>query len=143
MDHVNVLASRAGTFQRVDCGGEQTVGDEAVEPAHDDSKAQTLSAQAAFDLVWLKLFGHCWFVFFLYFPLNCAALFSKKAFVPSRMSSVAHASPKSVASRNKPSSWGISTPRSMASMAYFTASGAFAIIFFAMASAAGRSSAGS
>src|SRR6266567_1370657 len=73
-----------------------------------------------------------------YRPLNCGGLFSRNAFVPSRMSSVAHASPKSVASRKSPSSCGISTPRSIASMAYFTASGPLAMIFLAIASAAER-----
>ena len=48
------------------------------------------------------------------------------------MSSVAQHTPNSVASRNNPSSCGISIPCSTASIAYFTASGAFAAIFFAI-----------
>ena len=55
--------------------------------------------------------------------------------VPSLISSVAQHSPNSVASRKNPSSCGISMPCSIASIAYCTASGAFAVIFFASASA--------
>src|ERR1700687_2294953 len=138
--YVHISACSAGALEGIDGCSQQTLGNKVVEAAHNNPKAQTGRGQFTADRTGLEFVGHrdC-----RYLPLKSAFLFSRKAFVPSRMSSVAQERPNSVASRNKPSSVGISTPRSMASMVYFTASGALAMIFFAMASAAGRSSAGS
>src|ERR1700732_529429 len=76
-----------------------------------------------------------------YLPLNCACLFSKNADVPSFLSSVARETPNNTASRYKPSARVISMPLFTASMVYWTANGALAIIFCAMASARGMRSA--
>src|SRR5208282_2757492 len=85
----------------------------------------------------MKRFQH----FSPHFPLNCAGRFPRNAVVPSFLSSVAQQIPKSVASRYSPSASVISMPLLTASMAYCTASGAFAMIFAAIASARGISSA--
>src|SRR5262249_48952397 len=53
-----------------------------------------------------------------YFPLNCAWRFSRNAVVPSFLSSVAHDTANSVASRKRPSASVISMPLFTASMAY-------------------------
>src|SRR5262249_60930684 len=68
-----------------------------------------------------------------YLPLKSAPRFSRKAFVPSFMSSVAQHKPNRVASN--------SIPRSNASRQNFTASGALPIIFFAIACAVACNSA--
>src|SRR2546423_7349357 len=142
VNDVDALVVCACAVQRIQCGGEQAFGDEAIEAADHEAETQSGGGEFAMDSIGLRFIGH------IrgdggHLPLNCAARFSRKALVPSRISSVAQERPKRVASRKSPSSWGISTPRSMASMAYFTASGALAMIFLAMASAAGKSSAGS
>src|SRR6201987_156488 len=139
MHHVYVAVLRPASFQRIQRRLEQALRYKTVKPAHHNSQAQTRRVQASVDFVGFSFLAHR----HNQFPLNCAARFSKKAFVPSRMSAVAQHSPKSVASRKSPSSSGISTPPWIASIQYFTARGAFSMIFFAMASAAGRSSAGS
>src|SRR2546428_288381 len=150
---INILVARPGPFQRIHRRCEKPLGNKTVEAAHHNAKAETRRAQAAINLPGLYFFRHCqsaplplpilYFLNLIHFPLNCGGLFSKNAVVPSRLSSVAHTRPNSVASRKSPSSWGISIPRSIASMVYFTASGALAMIFFAIASAAGKSPAGS
>src|SRR6516165_8459327 len=137
--HIHVVALGPASRQGIQRRLEQTLGYKTVESAHYNSQTQTPSAQPPLDFVGLDSLGHR----NDQFPLNCAARFSRNAFVPSRMSAVAQHNPKSVASRKSPSSSGISAPRSMASMQYFTASGAFSMIFFAMVSAAGSNSAGS
>src|SRR6266849_9283914 len=154
--HINIFARRACTLQRIRRRCQQPLSDKTVKAAHYDAKPKTCCAQCTINLPGLHFLRHrqsaplpipifyfLYLIYFLYRPLNCAGLFSKNAFVPSRMSSVAQATPKSVASRNNPSSCAISTPRSIASMVNFTARGPLAIIFFAIASAAGISSAGS
>src|SRR5207244_1157723 len=60
-----------------------------------------------------------------YRPLNSGFRFSRKALVPSRMSSVDATSPNNVASRNCPLSKETSRPRLTASMMYCIAIGAF------------------
>src|SRR6266481_264019 len=141
VNHVHVLARSAPAFQRIHGALQQSLSDKTVEPAYDNPESQSFAAQSTINFRGLNHLISL--PRFLYFPLNCAGRFSRNAFVPSRMSSVAQHKPKSVASRNSPSSCGISTPRSIASMQYFTASGAFSIIFLAIAAAAGSNSAGS
>src|SRR5712692_3083146 len=151
---INILAACTRTFQRIYRRRKKSLGNKTIEAADDDAKAKTRRAQRTINLTGLHFLPHrqsaplptlifyffC-LIYFLYFPLNCGGLFSKNAFVPSRMSSVAQATPNSVASRNNPSSCAISTPRSIASMVNFTARGPLAIIFFAIVSAAGINSA--
>src|ERR1700676_117978 len=162
MHHINILALCARAFQSIRRRGQQPLGNKTIEPAHNNSKPQSLRGEFAANLIWLQFFRHdrqlqrsyvphpralllyfLTLLYVLYFPLNCGGRFSKNAFVPSRISSVAQHKPNKVASRNNPSSCGISIPRSMASMAYCTATGAFASIFLAIASAAGSNSVGS
>src|SRR5712692_7001014 len=151
---IHILAARPRPFQGIHRRRKKPLGNKTVEAAHHNAKTETRRAQTAVNLPGMNFFRHGQsaslpilyflnFLYLIYFPLNCGGLFSKNAFVPSRLSSVAQTRPNSVASRKSPSSWGISIPRSIASMVYFTASGALAMIFFAIASAAGRSSAGS
>src|SRR5712692_2594816 len=150
----HLLRMRPSAFERVERSSKQAFGDEAVEAADDDTEAQPGGAQRLIGWQLLFHFRPCSvkspFSLSLlilpsasYFPLNCAGRFSRNARVPSRISSVAQHRPNSVASRNNPSSCGISVPCSTASMANLTASGALAMIFLASASAAGISSAGS
>src|SRR5229473_287045 len=150
---IHIFAARAGPFQGIHRRSKKALGNKTIEAAHHNAKAEARRAECAINLPGLQFFCHrqsaqcldpiLYGIYFLYFPLNCGGLFSRNAVVPSRLSSVAQTKPNSVASRKSPSSCGISIPRSIASMVYFTASGALAIIFFAIASAAGKSSAGS
>src|SRR5713226_1909037 len=163
-DHIHVFARSPRPLQRIHCRRQQPLRNKAVEPAHHNPKPQSGRFQLPVNPLNLEFVRHSrlesrtpglqytrapflvyflYLVNFLYFPRKSAFLFSKNAFVPSRISSVAHESPNKLASRNNPSSCGISIPRSIASIAYFTATGALAMIFFAIASAAGKSSAGS
>src|SRR5260370_2780617 len=156
MHHIHVFAGRSSPFQRIHRRGKKQLGDKTIEAAYNDTKAKTGGAQRTINLAGLYFLRHhqcapipapilyfLYLIYFLYFPLNCAGLFSRNALVPSRMSSVAQATPKSLASSNNPSSCPISAPRSLASMVTFTARGPLAIIFFPTASAAGISSPGS
>ena len=112
--HINILAARARPLQRIHRRRKKPLGDKTIEAAHDDAKPKTRRAQCAINLPGLYFLRHrqsaplpipiLHFPSLIYFPLNCGGLFSKNAFVPSRMSSVAQATPKSVASRNNPSS---------------------------------------
>src|SRR5271168_3232461 len=163
MHDVHVFARSASALQRIHRRCQQPLSNKTIEPAHHNPKSKSRRAQPAVNfprlhfsacpplcetlitLLLCVIFSRSFLSVSLrsYFPTNFGGLFSKNAFVPSRISSVAQAKPKSVASRNNPSSCGISMPRSMASIVYFTAIGAFAIIFLASASAAGKSSAAS
>src|SRR6267143_975755 len=110
--HINIFAARARPLQRIHRRRKKPRGDKAIEAAHDNSKAKTGRAQCAINPPGLYFLRHRQsapfripiLYSFTYFPLNCGGLFSKNALVPSRMSSVAQATPKSVASRNSPSS---------------------------------------
>src|ERR1700674_927129 len=114
MHHINILAARARPLQRIHRRRKKPLGDKAIEAAHGDAKAKPRRAQCPINLPGLYFLRHrqsaplpipiLHFPSLIYFPLNCGGLFSKNAFVPSRMSSVAQATPKSVASRNNPSS---------------------------------------
>src|SRR5262249_23290403 len=74
------------------------------------------------------------FVEVLHRPLNRGARFSRKADVPSFLSSVPAHSPKYEASRSKPTLWLVSIPLLTASSENRTATGALAAISLRIAS---------
>src|SRR5260370_527953 len=117
MHHIHVFAGRSSPFQRIHRRGKKPFRNKTIEAAYNDAKAKTGGAQRTINLAGLYFLRHhqcapipapilyfLYLIYFLYFPLNCAGLFSRNALVPSRMSSVAQATPKSAASRNNPSS---------------------------------------
>ena len=143
--------------QGVQRPGQQPLGDEAVEAADHHAEAHAGGVERAANLVGLKVFSHrsrhrslisrCLFSGSLseriYLALKLRrALFQK---CPRAFAHILRRAAQTKQRRleRKPSSCGISVPRSIASMVNCTASGAFAAIFRAMASAAGSNSAGS
>src|SRR5580704_7750531 len=166
---INIFPDSARAHQPIDGAKQKPLSNKSIEPRNHDSKALAQSAKRALErgktrprkrlhheilLVFrlrdsappwwtypVPLCDPCGEDFDFYFPLNTAARFSKKAAVPSFLSSVAQATPNKTASRYNPSLKVISTPLLTASIAYCTASGAFAIIFAAIASARGINSA--
>src|SRR5580658_1327259 len=152
----DILLVRSRAEQPVVCALKKPLGDEGIEARHNNRKPFSDSAEAAFDH-WNDRLGRTFDFDFpgrsffsvhvsvvkplTHRPLNAAARFSKNAAVPSALSEVAQQTPNKAASRNSPSAKVISIPWLTASMAYCTASGAFAMIFPAIASARGISSA--
>jgi hypothetical protein len=53
VNHIHVGTLRAGTFERVDSGSQQPVGDKAVEPAGDNANSQSAGAELAMNLTGL------------------------------------------------------------------------------------------
>jgi hypothetical protein len=58
MRHINVLAARARALQGIYRTLQQPLGNEAVEPADNNSEAQTVGTQAALDFPELMIFRH-------------------------------------------------------------------------------------
>src|SRR5579864_3016724 len=94
---------------------------------------QVIENSGSGKLVWFPVWMHG------YLPWKLAARFSRKAVVPSFLSSVAQHMPNSVASRKSPSGRVMFMPWFTASIQYWIASGAMPIIFCAISSARGMS----
>src|SRR5579863_8945708 len=97
----NLLLTGARAFERVERTGEEPIGDEAVELAHNDAKVKAGGIEAASRDRGFEILGHGR----RQRPRNFAGRFSINARVPSCMSSVAQHSPNKADSRKRPSSW--------------------------------------
>ena len=87
-DHLDIVVARAGFDQRRQRAVAQRLGDRVVEPGEDNRESIAGGASKRARVGVLPSLR-------TYFPLNSGLRFSRKARVPSRMSSVLATSPKS------------------------------------------------
>src|SRR5215813_8073522 len=69
----NIFVAGSCSAQRIDRGVHKPLGDKAVEPAHNYAQAKATGGESAADFILLGTLRHS----VVYFPLNCAARFSR------------------------------------------------------------------